>query len=220
MFLTAISTSASCIYHTALPLSPQQSNICELYEQYACPLVRVVHGLSPSWKSIIATFHFPRQHSDIVATWSPCNKFIAVAGFESRTIYIVDAVTPKQSNTFTSPQCRDLQTQWISFSPDSHLLTEFSARGLTSWDLQTGGPVGTIPKDEPVFQSVSSTYSMDGKMIAIAYNSNTNSSTSTGTPTITVFNLLSRTYVTNTQTYLSDSSSLPRASCHSSKSCY
>jgi hypothetical protein len=60
--------------------------------------------------------------------------------------------------------------------------------GLTSWDLQTGGPVSTIHSGSKhrASQRFSSTYSMDGKVVAVASGGFTNT-------TITAYNLLSGT---------------------------
>ena len=164
-FLEVIAASAPHIYHTALPLSPRTSTIRKLYKQYAHPLVRVAHGLSSSWGPIIATF--PYQKSDIVAAWSPCNRFIAIAALGSTKIDIVDAVTFERLITFKSPQGHECK--WLSFSPDSHLLTQFSDGKLVSWDFQTGGPVsGAVSTvNQPVHWGFSCTYSMDGKMVAV-----------------------------------------------------
>ena len=66
--------------------------------------------------------------------------------------------------------------QWLSFSPDSRLLGQFGLKQdrtweLASWDLQTGGPIGSIPTEPYTFPArhFSSTHSMDGKKVAVAY---------------------------------------------------
>ena len=187
--------SAPYIYHSALPLSPRQSTVRKLYEQYARPFARVVHGLPFSWEPIVATLAFwgpgPTEF-----VWSPCTRFIAITGVSSTSISILDAVTLKQLSAFESPSRGD-QRRWLSFSPDSRWLTQFSVGELTSWDLQTGGPVGAIPCVEEVgFIGFSSTYSMDGKVIAVACGRRVASgSTDDITFTITTCNLLSRRHV-------------------------
>ncbi|KAF9777503.1 hypothetical protein BJ322DRAFT_1096406 [Thelephora terrestris] len=187
-FFEAISTSALHIYHTALPLSPQKSIIRKLYERYACPTARIVHGLSLSWEPILATF--PCQDFRNVAAWSPCNRFIAIAGFGSTKIDIVDAATFKQLNTFQSPQEDKSRHKWLSFSPDCRLLTQFSDWGLTGWDLHTGGPAGTSRRDGSSCRGFSSTYSMDGGIVAIACRN-----LSDTTVAIATYDLLSWTLV-------------------------
>ena len=59
-----------------------------------------------------------------------------------------------------------------SISPDGHCLTLIGRGGLISWDLQTGGPLGTIPsrlEGDAYVVAFSSTYSKDGKVVAAAY---------------------------------------------------
>ena len=137
----------------------------------------------------------PKSYITAVA-WSPCSRFIAVAQASSyhKTIGILDSVTLEQLNTFQSSH----RTEWVSFSPDGDLLVGFDHRqGFTSWDLQTGGPVGTfIQVDQQKFLPMkssfdslkppvdttplrpyvdhcfSSTFSTDGKMAAAAYKDN------------------------------------------------
>ena len=144
--------------------------------------MRVVHGLPFLWEPIVATF--PHKVGYDVAAWSPCNRFIALAGPATTKIAIVDAVTLEQLDTFESP----CHIKYLSFSPDGRWLTQFSGQGLTGWDLQTGGPVGTTSEgDEFLGYGFSSTYSTDGKMIAVAYWG--------ATVVITVYNLLPMTHV-------------------------
>jgi len=119
--------------------------------------------------------------------WSPCGGFIAVALSDSTGV--IDAVTLEQLYTFKHP--RD-GTSWLCFSPDSRLLTRLNGKlDLTSWDLQTGGPVNTIfsGPGEPYRRCLSSTYSMDGKVIAVAYEGSV-----TSTSAILTYDFLSRTH--------------------------
>ena len=127
-----------------------------------------------------------------MAAWSPCSRLIAVAQEHSQTIEILDAVTLERLNSLvTSSE----DTLWLSFSPDSRLLTEISdGLGLASWDLQTGGPVGTIASG-PTSASYagiglcfSSTHSLSGKMFAVASGPYVGAAT-----TITVYNLVTMT---------------------------
>ena len=120
--------------------------------------------------------------------WSPCSGFIAVARGHSKTIGVLDAVTLRQLNTIKSPPHKD---NWLSFSQNSHLLIQLGDKWeLTGWDLQTGGPVGTIPSGQ-VFRSkkCSFTYSMDGEVVAVVHGMRPNSA---ATATISTYNLLSR----------------------------
>ena len=190
-FFEVISTSAPHIYHSALPLSPKDSIVRKLYERYARPFARVMRGIPTSWEPAVATI---RHDGDIHQTaWSPCSRYIAVS-CGSSTIEILDAGTLGRLHTFkpSGPY------GWLSFSPDSRLLTQFGGehQEVTTWDLQTGGRISTIPptSDIPSWRfsslslSFSSAYSIDGNMVAVAYGGS-GSDTS-----ISTYNLLSGTH--------------------------
>jgi len=110
------------------------------------------------------------KHSNRVGTvaWSSCSRFIAVDLPESTEV--LDAVTLEQLHTFTH---RFSETGWLSFSPDGCSLTWINSRDNgsgTTWDLQTGGRISTIPPilNASFFRHFSSTYSTDGRMVAVA----------------------------------------------------
>ena len=160
-----INISAPHIYHSALLLSPRMSIVHQLYKQYTRPFARVIHGLPESWEPISATLYCIDSIGD--AVWSPCGKFIAVPRDGSTDI--LDAGTLSQLNTFEYPPGFDGKD--LCFTPDGCFLTRFSPGGPLSWDIQTGGPLGTSPflhNQFPLY-SFSSTYSIDGKMIAVAH---------------------------------------------------
>jgi hypothetical protein len=206
-----ISESAPHIYHSALPLSPQASIVRKLYESYAYPFVRVVQGLQISWDPVVATAYC--VDSVKMAVWSPCCRFIAVAWTSSShsvEVEILDAVTLRQLNILESSQesqhhSSQYRSQWLSFSADSSLLMCLNyplyypadrdswEDELISWDLQTGGTTSTFLSGLHTSprKSFSSTYSMDGKMFAVAYK-NFFGSTRT---TISTYNLLSNTHI-------------------------
>ena len=168
-FFEVIDTSAPHIYHSALPLSPQSSIVRGLYKQYARPLARVVRGLPDAWEPVTATKHYPGLLGSTVA-WSPCNRFIAVP--KSDTVQILDAKTLGRLNILESPFPYSPLDR-VCLSPDGRLLIGFGYRGrLTSWDLQTGGQICTIGSalNYTMFyrRVFSSTYSADGRTIAIA----------------------------------------------------
>ena len=166
-FFEVISISAPHIYHSALLLSPQLSVIRRLYGRYARPLARIIQGLQVSWDPVVATV-YRDTYADVV-TWSPCGRLVAVAWRGSRTIEVLDGVTLKPLNVFISPRYGS-RNSWLSFSLDSRLLTQFGDGELISWDLQTGGSVGTISSGPGSFPSrgLSSTHSTDGKVLAVA----------------------------------------------------
>ena len=163
-FLDLINTSASHIYISALPLSPQTSMIKKTYKKYEKPLARVVRGLSPSWEPVVATRHHEIFHG--CAAWSPCHRFIAVAKDEE--VEVCDAVTLHPLSTLKYPAGFAFPYPCLSFSPDSHFLTQFGNRALFTWDLQTGSLVHPVLSTElnAEYGQFSSTYSMDGKTIA------------------------------------------------------
>ena len=86
---------------------------------------------------------------------------------------ILDAATLGRLDTFAIPsQYLDGGYWGASFSPDGHCLTLIGGKQLISWDLQTGGPLGAIPSGlerERCAAAFSSTYSEDGKVVAVAY---------------------------------------------------
>ena len=165
MFFDLINSSAPHIYISALPLSPQMSMVHRLYKQYACPLVRVVHGLSISWDPIVATVR--NQYFGNQAIWSPCNRFIAVATHGRADIR--DAVTLNSLNTFKSSSISG--GQHCHFSPDSHFLTQLNSCTFDTWDLQTGGSVhGVYFEELPKGFPLSATCSMNGNEFAFIYS--------------------------------------------------
>ena len=191
-FFEVINISAPHIYHSALLLSPRTSIVRRLYKQYTRPFARVIHGLPESWEPISATLYCIDSIGD--AVWSPCGKFVAVPrnGFTD----LHDAGTFSQLSTFEYPP--GFHGQEICFTPDGCFLTQFSPRGSLSWDIQTGGPLRTsqFVHNQFPLHSFSSTYSIDGKMIAVACknpppdNKNGNDNYSHNTSHyITVFNL-------------------------------
>ena len=160
--------SAPHIYHSALLLTPQISITHQMYKNHASPLARVVQGIPDSWEPVVATANFDKALFD--AVWSPCNRFIAVAKFQS--VEVLDAVTLSRLSSFKSFSYT-VFLQQLSFSPDGLCLTLCINWNLISWDLQTGSPLGTIDlkqehlelEDEPFTFK----HSEDGKVIAVAY---------------------------------------------------
>jgi WD40 repeat protein len=184
-FFEVISESAPHIYHSALPLSPQTSIVHKLYEPYACPMGRDLQGSPISWEPIVAVIYYPTL--PIKAVWSPCCRFIAVSLFHSNAIEVLDAVMLKRLNTFLS---HEVLYGELSFSPDSRLLVCINNNHkLAIWDLQTGGLVTTSPSEPHISYTpyFSSTYSMDGKIIATAHQREL------GTTTLSTYDLLSGT---------------------------
>ena len=123
----------------------------------------------------------------MAAEWSPCSRFIAAVWLFAE-VGTMDAVTLEWHHRFKTPYDG---APCLSFSPDSHQLTQFSGQGmLTSWDLQTGGLVSTIPSKPHLSNRgrFSSTHSLDGNMVAVAHL-DWDDSTDTA---ISIYNILSK----------------------------
>ena len=88
---------------------------------------------------------------------------------KTRAVEVLDAVTLKRLNRFESPT--NHTALLLSFSPDSRYLTQIRDGGLTRWDLQTGNRLGAVlsgPDGSPM-NPFSSTYSVDGRAVAVAW---------------------------------------------------
>jgi len=134
-----------------------------------------------SWDADTATTTRPSRID--AATWSPCNRFIAIAWSGSTTVDVLDSATLQRLQTLESPPGISTVFNTSVFSPDSRTLTcccrgymAVSGRDkhIISWDLQTGGVAGVIPVAS-VRSSI--TYSANGEMVGVIYRSN-NGSTS------------------------------------------
>jgi len=166
--------------------------VCKLYEQYAQPLARVMCGIPISWGPNFATVKHSHHGSDsivLTAAWSSCSRFIAVGLY--RSTEVLDAVTLERLQTFAHPSS---DTGCLSFSPDGRLLTRINDiyGGSTTWDLQTGGRISAIPSIPDTFRlkHSSSTYSMDGNIVAVACRGLDNNAVTA----IYTYNLISGTH--------------------------
>ena len=136
-----------------------------MYKSHASPLARVIHGIPDSWERVVATATFGEELYD--AVWSPCNRFFAVAKYQS--VEVLDAVT--LNSIFKNPSYASHFLRQLGFSPDGRCLTLCVDRALINWDLQTGSPLGTIHlrPERSDDQPFSFKHSKDGKLIAVAY---------------------------------------------------
>ena len=179
-YFGVISTSAPHIYHSALILAPQKSIVRKLYESYAQPLSRVIHGAPMSWNPAATAATFPC--SIVLAVWSPCSRFIAITFDDSTgTVNILDSVTFQKLQTLELPEEMPEYNWALIFSPDSHILTSsagysdvdgpFQELLIVSWDLQTGDMASVFrwPEPERILGFPSMTYSADGKMVGVFY---------------------------------------------------
>ncbi|KAF9644920.1 hypothetical protein BDM02DRAFT_3190178 [Thelephora ganbajun] len=164
-FIEIISTSSPHIFHSALPLCPRESIVRGLYEPYARPLARIVHGLPNSWEPSIAAAGFSSSIDAVV--WSPCSRLIAIScGGRQTTIEILDGVTLERITTLDYPLDELHLTRWLAFSQNARLLTWYGLHPskLISWDLQTGGLVSTIAVEQ---LDLKVTYSACGTTFAV-----------------------------------------------------
>jgi WD40 repeat protein len=186
-FFEVINTSAPHIYHSALLLSPRTSMVHKLHKAYVRPLARVVRGLPISWDPVVATADCGDYIWEVA--WSSCCRFVAAS--TPKAVEVLDAVTLERLHTFKHPVTGE--TRWLSFSPDSRSLTLFSHGdyGIITWDLQTGGRIGAIPSaaNTPPVKYFSSAYSVDGKVVAVAYRENYT------VTVISTYNLVSGTHI-------------------------
>ena len=178
-YFEVINTSAPHIYHSALVLTPQKSIVRKLYESYAQPFTRVVHGLPTSWDKNTAVTTRPSAIE--LAVWSPCSRFIAIICHDTTTVDVLDSVTLQRLQTLESPQDTSTWHRAVIFSPDSCILTCSSGGSVdhrhqcrelsvVSWDLQTGGVASIIKWKGPPRENLGNAsipYSANGKMVAV-----------------------------------------------------
>ena len=168
-FFEVISTSATHIYNSALPLTPKSSVVRKLYGRFIHPSPRVVVGLPASWDPRIASVILPTQYPDV--TWSPCGRSVAVS--TSAGVEIRDSATLEKLSALESPMSLSLSAVVIAYSPNGRLLACACTRpfsfemAIAIWDIQTGGIVKTIHGGEPGYPR-SMIYSSDGRMLSVA----------------------------------------------------
>ena len=133
----AIHDSPSHLYHSALPLSPSSSWLCECYSSELSCEVKVVRGLPAMWGMCSHTVLL----DDSLWTLSYWNNTIAV-GSEHKDILILDAVTGSQTTVL--PGHTD-EVRSLTFSSDGTLLVSGSYdKTVKLWDVQTGGTIKTF----------------------------------------------------------------------------
>ena len=111
-----------------------------------------------------------------------------------RSTKVLDAVTLEQLHTFMHPDSVDGRP---SFSPDGRSLIWINRdSGFAAWDLQTGGRISAAPSAlyMPAVSYLSSTHSVDGKIVAFAsaYRGWENYDAATS---ISTYNLISGTHI-------------------------
>ena len=170
-FFETISASSPHIYHSALMLAPKRSIVWRLYESHAHPFVRFVYGVPMLWDASTLSTKFRGLIS--LATWSPCNRFIAIGDYF--LVEILDPVTLQHLQVLRLSKDIDLkEIHALVFSPDSHIITLLGIESdqgifLISWDLQTGGTASKIRHQLHLSHAPTSSlaYSEDGKMVAV-----------------------------------------------------
>ena len=129
-FFHLIQQSASHIYHSALPLSPESSTL----RSFGKTLIRELCGFPNSWGAVIRTIS---------------NSFICMTTFGDRiaaacqdgTVGIYDTATGVLKLSLSPPD----PVQAITGPPDgSMLFCTHRKPSITAWDLQTGGLIHTL----------------------------------------------------------------------------
>ena len=144
------------------------SIVWKLYASHAQPFIRVVYGRLDSWDSYTAATIHPFKIP--LATWSPCNRFIAISGSSSPVVDILDSVTLQKLQSLQSRV--EFRPKNLIFSPESRILTSCGQNGgetiVVSWDLQTGCIAGMIRWDGYPHK-IYTTQSSNGKIVAVLH---------------------------------------------------
>ena len=160
-FFEPINVSATHIYHSALELSPLSSIVRKLhYHRRPNPFPRVVVGTPDSWDPSVAIPN--SRHSSIFSvTWSPCGQFVAMRTEEA--VEIRDALTSGLFSTLQPTEPTSELTGGPTYSPDGRSIACVSGAMIIIWDIQTGGVVKEIQRDEAVGASL--VWSLGGRAI-------------------------------------------------------
>ena len=134
-FLTShhptISESAMHTYYSALPFTPHNTRLYQLYEQETSDSITVLQGLSPTWTSYLSSWSLYGSSRTILSI-SPDGMWLAAG--RDRKIMILDART-------TAPQCQISLTNYtacLAFSPSESTLATVTYESLQLWNTTTG----------------------------------------------------------------------------------
>ena len=131
------------------------------------------------WDASTATTTRPDRLQSVV--WSPCDRFIAITWYGSKTVDVLDPATLQRLQILEFPQGLPTINGRLIFSPDSRILTHIDCNPrhnsfielcIVSWDLQTGGVASVVRQQTTVGKDSyirSVTYSADGKMIGVLF---------------------------------------------------
>jgi len=159
-FFEVVSISATHIYHSALELSPLSSIIRRLYHhRRIAPSSRVVIGTLDSWQPVVTlpnTFRGPHA-------WSLCGRFIASSIYDY--VEVRDPLTSELLSTLRPDPPTDRLMRPLAYSPDGRSLCGASDTAITIWDIQTGGLVKEIERDDDRNRLTSLVWSLDGRTI-------------------------------------------------------
>ena len=144
----AIQESPSNIYHSALPLCPASSWLCEHYSTGLSEEVKVVMGLPDGWGACSRTVSL----SSMSRAHTSLNDIVAVSLY-SHDIITVDAITGVHLSVL-SGHTDDMRC--ITFSSDGTLLVSGDWSGIIKlWDIQTGGTIRTLAGHTNAVNSIS-----------------------------------------------------------------
>jgi hypothetical protein len=160
-FFEPINASAIHIYHSALELSPLLSIVRRLYyHQRHTPFPIIQAGTPDSWDQSLALPHVQSKHNSYA--WSPCGRFVAVQ--TKRAVGIHDPLTFELLSTLLPTEPTSQLLGMLAYSPDGHSLASFSETSLIIWDIQTGGVVKEVLRNEPSGGLLA--WSLDGRTIS------------------------------------------------------
>ena len=126
-----ISESAMHTYYSALPFTPHNTRLYQLYGQKTSRSITVLQGLHPTWTSCLSTLSFWGIYGCVLSI-SPDGMWLA-AGQDGK-IMILDART-------TASQCEFSLTDvasCLAFSPSESTLATVTSRRLELWNTTTG----------------------------------------------------------------------------------
>ena len=126
----AISEGAMHTYYSALPFTPHNTCLYNLYKQETSHSITVLQGLSPTWTSCLTSLSFGRFVN--ILSISPDGTRLAVSWYSK--VMVLDAQT-------TAYQCKISLTDeaaCLAFSPSESTLVTVTSKSLEPWNTTTG----------------------------------------------------------------------------------
>ena len=147
-FFYPIQQSAQQIYHTALPLLPLSSSLCQM-NQDSTPRTRThitgFLGAPSDWGLLLTTISVGSRRPTAIATFA---EKIAIACEDVMNIY--NAVTFALEKSLRIPQ----SVMRIQGSGDGSILYSTHSHSVALWDIQTGGLTDTFHTQSAIGDTV------------------------------------------------------------------